>query len=65
MPLTSRRAAIKARETAIIRQYEELHRKAPVTRKTVQEVCKEYCERGRSGKPIRPSANRKVYGTTI
>ncbi len=50
MPLTSRRAAIKAREAAIIRQHEELHRKAPVTRKTVQEVYKEYCEQGRSGK---------------
>lgn len=50
MSLTSRRAAIKAREAAIIRQHEELHRKAPVTRKTVQEVYKEYCEQGRSGK---------------
>lgn len=48
--LTSKRAAVLARAAAITREQEELHRQASVTRKTVQEVYKEYCEHGRSGK---------------
>ena len=48
--LTSKRAAILARAAAVIREQEEQHRQAPVTRKTFQEVYKEYCEHGRSGK---------------
>ena len=48
--LTSKRAAINAREAAIKRQRDDLHREAPVIRKTVKEVFKEYCEKGRQGK---------------
>lgn len=48
--LTSKRAAILARAAAVTREQEEQHRQAPVTRKTFQEVYKEYCEHGRSGK---------------
>ena len=48
--LTSKRAAILARAAAVIREQEEQHRQATVTRKTFQEVYKEYCEHGRSGK---------------
>lgn len=49
-PLTTKRAAILARAAAVTREQEEQHRQAPVTRKTFQEVYKEYCEQGRSGK---------------
>lgn len=48
--LTTKRAAILARAAAVTREQEEQHRQAPVTRKTFQEVYKEYCEHGRSGK---------------
>lgn len=48
--LTTKRAAILARAAAVTREQEEQHRQAPVTRKTFQEVYKEYCETGRSGK---------------
>lgn len=48
--LTTKRAAILARAEAVTREQEEQHRQAPVTRKTFQEVYKEYCEQGRSGK---------------
>ena len=49
-PLTTKWAAILARAAAVTREQEEQHRQAPVTRKTFQEVYKEYCEHGRSGK---------------
>ena len=48
--LTTKRAAILARAAAVTREQEEQHRQAPVTRKTFQEVYKDYCEQGRSGK---------------
>ena len=48
--LTTKRAEILARAAAVTREQEEQHRQAPVTRKTFQEVYKEYCEQGRSGK---------------
>ena len=48
--LTTKRAAILVRAAAVTREQEEQHRQAPVTRKTFQEVYKEYCEQGRSGK---------------
>ena len=48
--LTTKWAAILARAAAVTREQEEQHRQAPVTRKTFQEVYKEYCENGRSGK---------------
>ena len=48
--LTTKRAAILARAAAVTREQQEQHRQAPVTRKTFQEVYKEYCEHGRSGK---------------
>lgn len=48
--LTTKRAAILARAAAVTREQEEQHRQAPVTRKAFQEVYKEYCEQGRSGK---------------
>ena len=48
--LTTKRAAILARAAAVTSEQEEQHRQAPVTRKTFQEVYKEYCEQGRSGK---------------
>ena len=48
--LTTKRAAILARAAAVTREQEEQHRQAPVTRKTFQEVYKDYCEHGRSGK---------------
>lgn len=48
--LTTKRAAILARAAAVTRAQEEQHRQAPVTHKTFQEVYKEYCENGRSGK---------------
>lgn len=48
--LTTKRAAILARAAAVTKEQEEQHRQAPVTRKTFQEVYKEYCENGRSGK---------------
>ena len=48
--LTTKRAAILARAAAVTREQEEQHRQAPVTRKTFQEVYKEYCEHGRNDK---------------
>lgn len=48
--LTTKQAAILARAAAVTREQEEQHRQAPVTRKTFQEVYKDYCEHGRSGK---------------
>ena len=49
--LTSQKAAIKAKNTAMKKAYEELNRiKKPIERKTFAEVYAEYAERGRSGK---------------
>ena len=49
--LTSRRAAIKAKEAAMKKARAELERiKKPIERKTFSEVYDEYAERGRSGK---------------
>ena len=56
-PFKTERAAIKAREAAIIRVQSELSQpqKSPKKRATVAEVFAEYCENGRCG---------KAYGTT-
>ena len=56
-PFKTERAAIKARESAIIRAQMELSHppKSPKKRATVAEVFTEYCENGRCG---------KAYGTT-
>ena len=49
--LTSQKAAIKAKEVAMKKAYEELERaKKPIARKTFAEVYGEYAEKGRSGK---------------
>lgn len=47
--LTSQKAAIRAREIAIMR-FEAAQNEPPKHRMTFQEVFKEYCEKGRSGK---------------
>jgi integrase len=56
-PFKTEKAAIKAREAAIIRVQSELSqpKKSPKKRATVAEVFAEYCENGRCG---------KAYGTT-
>ena len=56
-PFKTERAAIKAREAAIIRAQAELSQpqKSPKKRATVAEVFAAYCENGRCG---------KAYGTT-
>ena len=59
--LTTKRAAILARAAAVTREQEEQHRQAPVTRKTFQEVYKEYCEHGRSGKAYQTSPQAGQY----
>ena len=48
-PLKTKRAAVKARQTALERA-QDAARPKPVERKTVSEVYAEYCEKGRSGK---------------
>jgi hypothetical protein len=56
-PFKTEKAAIKARESAILRVQSELSQpqKSPKKRATVAEVFAEYCETGRCGKakPIR------------
>ena len=54
-PFKTERAAIKAREAAIIEVHSERTQKPTKKRMTVAEVYAEYCEKGRSG---------KAYGTT-
>ncbi len=51
---SSKRAATKARETAIANARLDMKRKTEVTRKTVQDVYEEYCAKGRSD---------RAYGT--
>ena len=49
--LTTRKAAIKAKDAAMIKAHEELERiKKPIIRKTFAEVYEEYAAKGRSGK---------------
>ena len=49
-PLTTKRAAIKARQAAMKKAQLGMTHTAPTAKKTVAEVYKEYCEEGRSGK---------------
>lgn len=49
-PLTTKRAAIKARQAAMKKAQLGMTHTAPTAKKTVAEVYKEYCEKGRSGK---------------
>ena len=49
-PLTTKRAAIKARQAAMKKAQLGMKHTAPTAKKTVAEVYKEYCEKGRSGK---------------
>ena len=51
-PLSTKREAVRARQAAIRQERETTVRK-PIVRKTVNEVWKEYCEKGRSGKAYR------------
>ena len=46
--LRTKKQAIKAREAAIIAAHIEQERKHPISRRTVEEVYSEYCEKGRS-----------------
>ena len=46
--LKTKKQAIKARENAIIEARIEQERKHKISRRTVEEVYKEYCEKGRS-----------------
>jgi len=48
-PLNTKTSAIKARHTAI-EQERNTNKPEPIVRKTVSEVFKEYCDKGRSGK---------------
>lgn len=48
-PLTTKRAAIKARQAAVARE-QDAARPKPIERRTVAQVYAEYCEKGRSGK---------------
>lgn len=45
--LTSKKAALKAREQAIANAHIETKRKQTISRRTVKEVFEEYCEKGR------------------
>ena len=49
-PLTTKRAAIKARQAAMKKAQLGMPHTAPTAKKTVAEVYREYCEKGRSGK---------------
>ena len=49
-PLTTKRAAIKARQAAIKKAQLGITHTAPTAKRTVAEVYREYCEKGRSGK---------------
>ncbi len=49
-PLTTKRAAIKARQAAMKKAQLGITHTAPTVKKTVAEVYAEYCEKGRSGK---------------
>lgn len=49
-PLTTKRAAIKARQAAMKKAQMGITHTAPTAKKTVAEVYREYCEKGRSGK---------------
>lgn len=49
-PLTTKQAAIKARQAAMKKAQLGIRHTAPTAKKTVAEVYKEYCEKGRSGK---------------
>ncbi len=49
-PLTTKRAAIKARQAAMKKAQLGITHTAPTAKKTVAEVYMEYCEKGRSGK---------------
>ena len=49
-PLTTKRAAIKARQAAMKKAQLGIMHTAPTAKKTVAEVYREYCEKGRSGK---------------
>ena len=49
-PFKTERAALKAREAAIIREHLEQSQKAKKKRVIVSEVYKEYCLNGRHGK---------------
>ena len=51
-PLKTKRDAIKARRAAIVLEQEKTNRRI-IERKTVNEVWKEYCEKGREGKAYR------------
>lgn len=53
-PLTTKRAAIKARKEAMKKAQLGITNTAPTAKKTVTDVYREYCEKGRSG---------KAYGT--
>ena len=48
-PLKTKRAAIKARQTAVDNE-QNSRKPKPTVRKTVAEVYQEYCEKGRGGK---------------
>lgn len=49
-PFKTEKAAFRAREAAIVRERDSRTHKPQIPRMTVQEVYKEYCEQGRSGK---------------
>lgn len=49
-PLTTKRAAIKARQAAMKKAQLGITHTAPTVKRTVAEVYREYCEKGRSGK---------------
>lgn len=49
-PLATKRAAIKARQAAMKKAQLGITHTAPTAKKTVAEVFREYCEKGRSGK---------------
>ena len=49
-PFKTERAALKAREAAIIKEHLEQSKKTKKKRVTVSEVYKEYCLNGRHGK---------------
>lgn len=48
--LRTKKQAVKARENAIIEARIEQERKHKISRRTVEEVYTEYCEKGRSGR---------------
>ena len=49
-PFKTDKAAYRARETSLVKEKENRIHKPKIARMTVQEVYKEYCEKGRSGK---------------